>query len=73
VWGTAVCPARPATWQVYREKLREFLRRFPGLAGLQITGDETQVSDLECRCARYRDMSRLARVQPAHRRNGQGL
>ena len=43
--------------------MREFLRRFAGLAGLQITGDETQVSVPECRYARCRDMSRLARVK----------
>ena len=43
-WETAVCPGREVTWAVYRGKIDEFFRLFPDIAGLQITGDETQVS-----------------------------
>lgn len=49
-WGTAVCPGRKTTWDVYRGKIKEFCSMFPELAGLQITGDETQVSVLSCDC-----------------------
>lgn len=61
-WGTAVCPGREATWAVYRGKIDEFCRIFPEIAGLQITGDETQVSVLKCRCEKCRDMSFVERV-----------
>jgi len=62
-WGTAVCPAREATWAVYRGKIDEFFRRFPRVAGLQITGDETQVSVLKCDCEKCRDMTFVERVK----------
>lgn len=61
-WGTAVCPGREVTWQVYRGKLDEFFRLFPEIAGIQITGDETQVSVLSCECDYCRDMSFMKRV-----------
>ncbi len=61
-WGTAVCPGRESTWQVYRGKINEFCSMFPELAGLQITGDETQVSVLSCECDLCRDMSFPERV-----------
>ena len=61
-WGTAVCPGREATWRVYRGKLDEFFRLFPEIAGIQITGDETQVSVLSCECDDCRDMSFVERV-----------
>jgi len=62
-WGTAVCPGREATWAVYRGKIDEFFRLFPDIAGLQITGDETQVSVLKCKCDKCRDMSFVERVK----------
>lgn len=62
VWGTAVCPGREATWVVYRGKIDEFFQLFPGISGLQITGDETQVSVLKCKCEKCRDMSFVERV-----------
>jgi len=62
VWGTAVCPGREITWVVYRQKLNEFLTVFPGIAGFQVTGDETQVSVLECRCDSCRHLSFVDRV-----------
>jgi hypothetical protein len=62
IWGTAICPAREATWRVYRAKLEEFFRLFPGIAGLQVTGDETQVSVLECKCDQCSRISFVARV-----------
>jgi hypothetical protein len=62
-WGTAVCPGREATWAVYRGKIDEFFRLFPEIAGLQITGDETQVSVLKCKCEKCRDMSFVERVK----------
>jgi len=61
-WGTAVCPGREATWAVYRGKIEEFFRLFPDIAGLQITGDETQVSVLQCKCEKCRDMTFVERV-----------
>jgi hypothetical protein len=62
VWGTAVCPGRDITWEIYRKKLQEFFTIFPNIAGLQITGDETQVSVLECRCDSCAHMSYVDRV-----------
>ncbi len=62
VWGSAVCPGREATWQVYRGKINEFFRLFPEIAGLQITCDETQISVLKCKCDKCRDMSFVERV-----------
>jgi hypothetical protein len=62
VWGTAVCPGRHITWEIYRNKLQEFLTLFPNIAGLQITGDETQVSVLECKCDSCSHMSFVDRV-----------
>ena len=62
VWGTAVCPGRKTTWQIYRKKLNEFWALFPGISGLQITGDETQVSVLECRCDSCVQLGTLDRV-----------
>ncbi|MBD3377938.1 hypothetical protein GF406_23110 [candidate division KSB1 bacterium] len=62
VWGTAVCPGRQPTWEIYRKKLDEFLRLFPGIAGFQVTGDETQVSVLECDCDSCSHMSFVDRV-----------
>ena len=61
-WGTAVCPGREATWQIYSNKMQEFLEAFPGLAGFQITGDETQVSVLECQCDSCAHLSFVDRV-----------
>ena len=61
-WGTAVCPGREATWAVYRGKIDEFFCLFPEIAGLQITGDETQVSVLKCQCERCRNMTFVERV-----------
>ena len=61
-WGTAVCPGRESTWAVYRGKIEEFFRLFPDIAGLQITGDETQVSVLQCECEKCRDMNFVERV-----------
>ena len=61
-WGTAVCPGREATWSVYRGKINEFFRLFPEIAGLQITGDETQVSVLKCKCDKCQNMSFVERV-----------
>jgi len=61
-WGTAVCPGREATWAVYRGKIEEFFRLFPDIAGLQITGDETQVSVLQCECEKCHDMDFVERV-----------
>jgi len=61
-WGKAVCPGREATWAVYRGKIEEFFKFFPGISGLQITGDETQVSVLKCKCEKCRDMSFVERV-----------
>lgn len=61
-WGTAVCPGRDATWALYRGKIDEFFRLFPDTAGLQITGDETQVSVLACECDQCRDMDFVERV-----------
>lgn len=62
VWGTAVCPGRKATWNIYRHKLNEFLTVFPGVSGFQVTGDETQISVLECRCDSCRTLTRVDRV-----------
>jgi hypothetical protein len=62
VWGTTICPGRDITWLIYREKLREFLTMFPDIAGFQVTGDETQVSVLECRCDSCRQLSFVDRV-----------
>ena len=62
-WGTAVCPGREATWAVYRGKIDEFFRLFPSIAGLQITGDETQVSVLKCDCEKCRNMDFVERVK----------
>ena len=62
-WGTAVCPGRQATWDVYRGKINEFCSLFPDLAGLQITGDETQVSVLSCDCERCRSIDFPERVR----------
>ena len=61
-WGTAVCPGRESTWAVYRGKIKEFFRLFPDIAGLQITGDETQVSVLQCKCEKCRNMTFVERV-----------
>lgn len=47
--GKGICPDRPAVWPLYRGKLREFFRAFPGLAGLQVTADEAAYSVLDCR------------------------
>lgn len=56
--GTArVCPARGATWRLFRGKIEEFFRRFPNCDGLQITTSETQVRVTECACDACRDMS----------------
>jgi len=62
VWGTAVCPGREITWEIYRQKLCEFLAIFPDIAGFQVTGDETQVSVLECTCDSCRHLSYVDRV-----------
>lgn len=62
VWGTAVCPGRDATWEIYRKKLDEFFTFFPDIAGFQVTGDETQVSVLECKCIECENMSFVDRV-----------
>ena len=62
VWGTAVCPGRDITWMIYRQKLNEFLTMFPAIAGFQVTGDETQVSVLECACDSCRHLSFVDRV-----------
>ena len=62
VWGTAVCPGQEATWAIYRGKIDEFFQLFPGISGLQITGDETQVSVLKCKCEKCRDMNFVERV-----------
>lgn len=61
-WGTAVCPGREATWAVYRGKIDEFFCLFPDIAGLQITGDETQVSVLKCKCEKCANMTFVERV-----------
>ena len=61
-WGTAVCPGREATWAVYRGKIDEFFRLFPDICGLQITGDETQVSVLQCKCEKCKDMTFVKRL-----------
>lgn len=64
--GTArVCPARGATWRLFRGKIEEFFRRFPNCDGLQITTSETQVRATECACDACREMSpaqRFARM-----------
>lgn len=62
VWGTAVCPGREITWEIYRKKLHEFLTFFPDIAGIQVTGDETQVSVLECRCDFCKQINYVDRV-----------
>jgi hypothetical protein len=62
VWGTAVCPGRDVTWEIYRKKLHEFFTFFPDIAGFQVTGDETQVSVLECKCDQCTDLSFVDRV-----------
>jgi hypothetical protein len=62
VWGTAVCPGRDVSWEVYRKKLDEFFAFFPDIAGFQVTGDETQVSVLECKCDHCTDLSFVDRV-----------
>jgi hypothetical protein len=62
VWGTAVCPGRQITWEIYQKKLDEFLTLFPGIAGFQVTGDETQVSVLECECDSCSQLSYVDRV-----------
>ncbi len=62
-WGTAVCPGREETWEVYRGKINEFCSMFPGLAGLQITGDETQISVLSCECEKCKDIRFPERVK----------
>ena len=62
VWGTSICPGRQMTWSIYRQKLGEFFALFPDLAGLQITGDETQASVLECRCDSCRHLGFVERV-----------
>ena len=62
VWGTAICPGKPATWEIYRKKIEEFINLFPGIAGLQITGDETQVSVLECNCENCRNIGFIERI-----------
>lgn len=62
-WGTAVCPGREETWEVYRGKINEFASIFPELAGLQITGDETQVSVLSCDCPECRMIDFAERVK----------
>ncbi len=62
-WGTAVCPGREATWEVYRGKINEFCSMFPELAGLQITGDETQVSVLSCDCVQCSSIDFPERVR----------
>lgn len=62
VWGTAVCPGRDITWEIYRKKLNDFLTLFPGISGFQVTGDETQVSVLECRCDSCQHLSFVDRV-----------
>jgi hypothetical protein len=64
--GTArVCPARGATWRLFRGKIEEFFRRFPTCDGLQITTSETQVRVTACSCDRCRHISpaeRFARM-----------
>ncbi len=60
VWGTAICPGKSATWEIYRKKIAEFIQFFPDISGLQITGDETQVSVLECNC---KDCSKIGYVE----------
>ncbi len=62
-WGTAVCPGRKATWDVYQGKINEFCALFPDLAGLQITGDETQVSVLSCECDQCKTIDFPERVR----------
>ena len=62
VWGTAVCPGRKTTWEIYNKKLEEFLKMFPDIAGFQVTGDETQVSVLECHCDSCQHLSFVDRV-----------
>jgi hypothetical protein len=57
-----MCPGREATWHIYRGKLDEFFQLFPEIAGIQITGDETQVSVLSCECDDCRSMSFVERV-----------
>ena len=71
IWGTAICPGREVTWQIYRAKLEEFFQLFPGIAGLQVTGDETQVSVLECRCDQCSRLSFAARVNRLTRETAQ--
>lgn len=62
VWGTAICPGRAVTWEIYRKKLHEFLKKFPEIAGFQVTGDETQVSVFECHCDSCRHLKFIDRV-----------
>ncbi len=70
-WGTAVCPGREITWEIYRKKLDEFFSLFPDIEGFQITGDETQVSVLECSCDSCRHLSFVDRVNELTKITGQ--
>ncbi|MCA9609769.1 MAG: hypothetical protein KC619_29425, partial [Myxococcales bacterium] len=42
VEGDTICADRELTWTLYRAKLGELFDALPGLAGLQITADETE-------------------------------
>ncbi|GEM_PF-3233533 len=48
--GSAVCPGRPFTWELYREMLDEFFTVCPGIGILQLTTNETQVNVVDCSC-----------------------
>lgn len=61
-WGTSACPGRRALWNVYRGKLEEFFKWFPGVDGIQITADEAPYPVLTCFCDECRKMSPLDRI-----------
>ncbi len=46
--GETICADRELTWRLYRAKMTELFDALPGLAGLQITADETEQGLGDC-------------------------
>lgn len=60
--GQPLCPGREDTWTLYRAKLQELFRLFPDLAGVQVTGDESEMPITDCLCQYCQALSPLDRV-----------
>lgn len=60
--GTPICPGREDTWRIYRGKVETFCQLFPGLDGLQVTADESDVTILDCHCSYCQHLDPLARI-----------